>query len=115
MLAKRWGAPKVRHSRRGSLAMALRSGLAANRRATLQKLRGDEFAPSGKGPRRSRWKLWVKLRRNWFGCELPTLPLTVEKLTAVMSKLKDGRYRSAADVASTAQAMHLRRHEWSAI
>ena len=72
----------------------------------------DEVAPSGVGHRRSRRKLWCTFHRNLFADE-PVLPLTMHSIAAVISQLKEGGYRSAADYAGMAKAQHFRRYEWT--
>ena len=41
------------------------------------------------------------------------LPLTVATIAVITAQLGEGRYRSAADYASTAKDAHLRKSEWS--
>ena len=112
-LAARKDAPVVRSPGRGSLKRALAAGMASKRKKTMAALQRDEVAPSGVGPRKSRWSTWCKLHQNWFGASSPPLPLTPASIAAVMSQLKEGRYSAAADYMSTAKAMHLKHHEWS--
>ena len=83
-----------------------------NRAAALAELRADQFAPSGRGPRRARWNTWVKLHMAWIP-EEPVLPLSVDSIEVVMASLKRGKYRSADDYMSTAKDMHLRLYDWS--
>ena len=112
-LGVRKDAPVIRPPGRGSLAKALAAGRPGQRASTLARLRSDEVAASGRGPRQSRWKTWVRLHKNWFGSSVPVIPLTVHSLAAVIGQLKEGHYHAAADYVSTAKAVHLRRHEWS--
>ena len=63
-LAVRKATPMARPSRRASIKRALASGAPDRRASTLAKLEADEVAPSGRGPRASRWRTWVKLHRN---------------------------------------------------
>ena len=63
---KRSDAPCLDPSRRGSMALALSAGRPENRLSTLQQARAREFANSGLAPRRSRWRAWVRLHRNWW-------------------------------------------------
>ena len=111
-LATRKDAPVVRSPGRGSLARALASGAAGKRQVTLEALQWDEVAPSGVGPRKSRWRTWCKLRRNWFG-EGPSLPLTTTSIAAVMPQLMEGSHSAAADYMSAAKYMHLKEFEWA--
>ena len=111
-LAARKDAPKLNIALRGSLTKALAAGSSHNRAATLKKLKDDQFARSGKGPRSSRWSTWKKLHKNWMG-DTPVLPLTVDSIAAVLGQLKEGQYRSADDYMSTAKDHHLVHHEWS--
>ena len=112
LLVPRRDAPLVKKFVRGSLTKALASGTVERRAQTLEKLKSDEVAASGRGPRKSRWATWCRLHRNWMP-EVPVLPLTMESIAAVMSQLKEGDYSAAADYMSTAKAMHLREYEWS--
>ena len=111
-LAKRPDAPRVYGATRGSLQLALSSGAAENREDTLEWLKADEFAPSGKRPRASRWRTWQRLHRNWLPHQ-PTLPLTPDSISVVLAQLKRGGYRSAADYMSTAKDKHLQTYPWS--
>ena len=110
-LAVRKDAPRLNLARRGSLAKALAAGSAENREKTMSKLQEDQFARSGKGPRASKWRTWVRQHKNWLSS--PVLPLTVESIAVVLSQLKEGHYRSADDYASIAKDHHLRAHEWT--
>ena len=96
-------APAMRQPGRGSLQEALNAGLPEHRASALARLEQDEVARSGVGPKRSRWKTWCRLHHNWFGKAVPALPLTMEKLAAVIAQLKEGKYHAAADYASNAR------------
>ena len=111
-LVTRRDTPVVRESGRGSLARALMAGLPQNKKEALDRLKRDEVAASGKGPRDSRWRTWCRLHRNWLGDE-PVLPLTLHSIAAVTAQLKEGKYSAAADYVSTAKAYHLRKFEWT--
>ena len=114
-LGHRKDAPMIRESGRGSLDKALAAGSSEHRALALARLEADEVARSGVGPKQSRWKTWCKLHHNWFGKGVPVLPLTMDKLAAVIAQLKEGRYHAAADYASTAKSMHLKKFEWSSM
>ena len=53
-LAKRKDTPVLNISRRGSHSLAMDAARPENRAAALAELRADQFAPSGRGPRRAR-------------------------------------------------------------
>ena len=92
---------------------ALNAGAPSNREATLAKFFKDEVAPSGVGPRKTRWTTWCRLHHNWLGPDVPVLPLTTWSITVVAAQLKEGGYRSPGDYLSTAKNRHLREHERS--
>ena len=108
-LAIRKDAPVIKTFSRGSLAKALAAGRPANRKAAMARLREDEVAQSGIGPRASRWRTRCGLHRNWLGDE-PVLPLTMHSLAAVIAQLKEGQYGAAADYVSTAKSHHLKQY-----
>ena len=66
-LVPRKDAPVVNKFVRGSLAQALASGAADRKAKTLEKLKMDEVAASGRGPRKSRWATWCRLHLT--GCQ----------------------------------------------
>ena len=112
-LAVRKDTPVIRPAGRGSLAKALAAGAPDKRLETLEKLRLDEVAPSGRGPKESRWRTWCRLHRNWL--DTPVLPLTMESIAAVTAQLKEGSYHATPDYVSTAKSRHLRRYEWTSM
>ena len=114
-LGLRKDTPVIQEPGRGSRTRALDAGLPQRRASTLARLAADEVAKSGVGPKQSRWKTWCAFHRNWFGDSEPVLPLTMQSLAAVIGQLKEGRYHAAADYASTAKSMHLRKYEWSSM
>ena len=96
-LAVRKDTPMIKSARRASIKRALAAGAPDRRAATLAKLEADDVAVSGRGPRESRWKTWVRLHRNWLPDE-PVLPLTTHSIAAVTAQLKEGDYTATPDL-----------------
>ena len=69
-LAVRKDTPVIKPVRRASIKRALAAGAPDKRADTLAKLVADEVAPSGRGPRESRWKTGMRLHLNWLPDEL---------------------------------------------
>ena len=107
VLAKRWDAPVVRKSSRGSLAKALASGRPEAREETMSRYQRDKFTAAGHVARQALWNTWERLRVNWFGASLAVLPLTVDSIAAVLSQLKAGGYRSVGNYVSRAKFQRL--------
>ena len=105
-----------RGCKRGSVAVALAAAAEpASRQRALSELEADEFAMTSLAPRASLWRTWVRLHDVWFESEalaavgtcVPVLPLSPVKISAVLSSLKQGGYRSAANYASRAKDEHI--------
>ena len=65
--ARRWDAPVVVHSRRGSRTAALAAAaFPESQAAALHALETDRFAASAVGPRASLLRTWIEFHTQWF-------------------------------------------------
>lgn len=108
----RQDAPHVNPSRRGDRATAWAKTSSEQARAeAVAALQLDVCAVSSAAPRDSLAWTWLALHSSWFG---PRIEALRPKLQGVMAALMAGGYRSAANYASRAKALHiLAGHPWS--
>ena len=110
-IANRKDAPLTIPYTRGSLAAALAS--AEDKEETVNSFEKKVFANSTHSTRASHLKTWCTCHQRWFGPSLPTCPLTVVSIQAIMAMLVKGGYRSADAYLSRAKDAHMEEHEWN--
>ena len=107
-IALRSDHPKLRKCQQGSIGLALEATKSDIARATaLQDLRRNMYSASGDIPREVQWRRWQQFHRSWFLDAVPVLPLTLEKVEAVASMFRKGRYRSYNNYINMAVYMHV--------
>ena len=107
--------PKVTVSTGASRATALRvTACAETRQGAIDELQTDMFAASALRPRDSCLRTWEAFHGSWFEGRVPCFPLTCEKLFAVSSLFKRGRYSSFPNYLGRAREQHvLFGHAWT--
>ena len=80
----------------------------------MMALKTDLYASSSKRPRASYVRSWERMHAQWFGENVPVLPLTPHKLKGVGALFKAGRYRGISKPMSSMKALHLEiGHPWT--
>ena len=106
--AARKDAPRIQTSVRADRKSAEAAATDyASKTKALGELERDVTAASSTGSRDSLWKTWTCFHHRWFGRSEPPLPLTPEKIKAVASMMKAGKYRSYANYMSRAKDEHI--------
>jgi hypothetical protein len=93
--------------------------------ASLQALTRDFVAESSRAPRDFLFFTWQKFHEEWYGevdeetgeivCMVPVLPLTRDKMLAVSSMFKAGRYKSFANYLARMKDAHQEICEWTSM
>lgn len=105
VLAKRRAdEPRVAPTTRGR--KELKRAAAKDKAAALERLDRDVSAASAARSVASLWKTWQEDHHEWWGEEVPPLPLTREKVRAVAAMMKDGGYRSFRNSVDEAKKHH---------
>ena len=108
MLAIRKDAPSINYSRRASKDLALQAASSlGSKKEALDMLNEDVSANSSKDAIASTVKTWEEFHAAWFGVTVPVLPLTIDKMQAVSSMFKKGRYRSYKNYMSAIKDQHI--------
>ena len=71
-------------------------------------------APSAAASQDSLLHTWHAFHREWFGVDVPVLPLTGEKVYAVCAMFRAGGYRAVENYVSRIKDSHLEHgHPWT--
>ena len=77
-----------------------------NKRAALESYRGSKSAISSIAPRETCLSTWRDFHMAWFGND-EYLPITTEKIEAVASMFKQGRYKSYGNYLTRVKEEHI--------
>ena len=66
------------------------------KQAALGEYDNDTLSATTRSARDAKVKTWAALHNEWFGGDVPLLPLTVDRVRAVLRMLKRGGYTSGA-------------------
>jgi hypothetical protein len=114
-MSARSAAPVIACTIRGDRSRALAAAAdAATRQAALDRFNSLMVAPSAVASQDSLLRTWQLFHVAWFGNDVPTLPLTPEKIYAICSMLREGGYRATDNYLARAKDWHVGQgHAWS--
>lgn len=108
LLAERRDRPVIAPTKRGSAQLALdATSDSSNKRVALEALHRDMYSATSRKPRDSHLRTWQRFHDQWFGSEIPMIPLTVAKIVGVGAVFKAGRYRGFANPLACAKELHI--------
>ena len=73
----------------------------------LREYEADVRTRSAKAATDSNWRYWLFYHERWYGDEEPPLPITVDKIKAVVSQLKQQGHRSISNFVFAAKDKQL--------
>ena len=107
----RWDAPVVAHSKRGSREAALSAAKdPKSKDAAMRAILEDVSAKSVGGTLNSMLYTWELFHKQWFGNDVPVFPLTTEKIWAVASMFKQGKYKAYPNYCTVVKDHHMQRY-----
>ena len=74
----------------------------------LEAYEADKMAATARGPRASLLNTWSQLLLEWYGEEVPMLPVEVRDISVVGALMKGYGYMSFANYASAVKQEHVR-------